>query len=136
MKINTVYRKTTRAATRAPRSSNRAQPPAHALEDLTRRLLDEQLAGVDEAWQLMRYEDSANFLFSLAKRARKYNLGITTITQDVEDFMSSRMGRAKDTVRAVSVLAFQAITTVSPSVAGVIGGTIRIGRPLSKSMST
>jgi len=49
---------------------------------------------VDEAWQLMRYEDSANFLFSLAKRARKYNLGITTITQDVEDFMGSRMGRA------------------------------------------
>ena len=42
----------------------------------------------------MKYEDSANFLFSLAKRARKYNLGITTITQDVEDFMGSRMGRA------------------------------------------
>ncbi len=49
---------------------------------------------VDEAWQLMKYEDSANFLFSLAKRARKYNLGITTISQDVEDFMASRMGRA------------------------------------------
>lgn len=49
---------------------------------------------VDEAWQLMKYEDSANFLFSLAKRARKYYLGITTITQDVEDFMGSKMGRA------------------------------------------
>jgi len=49
---------------------------------------------VDEAWQLMKYEDSANFLFSIAKRARKYSLGITTITQDVEDFMGSRMGRA------------------------------------------
>ena len=49
---------------------------------------------VDEAWQLMQFEDSANFLFSLAKRARKYNLGLTTITQDVEDFMSSKMGRA------------------------------------------
>lgn len=49
---------------------------------------------VDEAWQLMKYEDSANFLFSLAKRARKYYLGLTTITQDVEDFMSSQMGRA------------------------------------------
>ena len=49
---------------------------------------------VDEAWQLMQYEDSANFLFSLAKRARKYFLGLTTITQDVEDFMSSKMGRA------------------------------------------
>ncbi|MDO8336604.1 MAG: DUF87 domain-containing protein [Candidatus Saccharibacteria bacterium] len=49
---------------------------------------------VDEAWQLMKYEDSANFIFSLAKRARKYYLGLTTITQDVEDFMSSKMGRA------------------------------------------
>lgn len=49
---------------------------------------------VDEAWQLMKYEDSASFLFSLAKRARKYYLGLTTITQDVEDFMSSKMGRA------------------------------------------
>jgi type IV secretory pathway VirB4 component len=49
---------------------------------------------IDEAWQLMKYEDSANFMFSLAKRARKYNLGITTISQDVEDFMGSRMGRA------------------------------------------
>ena len=49
---------------------------------------------VDEAWQLMQHEDSANFLFSLAKRARKYYLGLTTITQDVEDFMSSKMGRA------------------------------------------
>jgi type IV secretory pathway VirB4 component len=57
--------------------------------DRRRRLLI-----VDEAWQLMKYEDSANFMFSLAKRARKYNLGITTITQDVEDFMGSRMGRA------------------------------------------
>ena len=49
---------------------------------------------VDEAWQLMQFEDSANFLFSLAKRARKSYLGLTTITQDVEDFMSTKMGRA------------------------------------------
>lgn len=49
---------------------------------------------VDEAWQLMQHEDSANFLFSLAKRARKYYLGLTTVTQDVEDFMSTKMGRA------------------------------------------
>ena len=49
---------------------------------------------VDEAWQIMKYEDSANFLFGLTKRARKYNLGITSITQDVEDFTSSRLGRA------------------------------------------
>ena len=49
---------------------------------------------VDEAWQLMKYDDSANFLFSLAKRARKYYLGLTTISQDVEDFMGSKLGRA------------------------------------------
>ncbi len=71
---------------------------------------------VDEAWQLMKYEDSASFLFSLSKRARKYNLGITTVTQDVEDFMGSRMGRAvvanasmqfllKQSTSAVDVLA-------------------------------
>ncbi|MBQ3409862.1 DUF87 domain-containing protein [Candidatus Saccharibacteria bacterium] len=53
-----------------------------------------RLLVVDEAWQLMKYDDSANFLFSLAKRASKYYLGLTTITQDVEDFMSSKMGRA------------------------------------------
>ena len=71
---------------------------------------------VDEAWQLMKYEDSANFLFSLAKRARKYYLGLTTITQDVEDFMGMKMGRAivanssmqlllKQSTSAVDVLA-------------------------------
>ena len=49
---------------------------------------------VDEACQLMKYDDSANFLFSLAKRARKYYLGLTTISQDVEDFMGSKLGRA------------------------------------------
>ena len=49
---------------------------------------------IDEAWQFMKYEDSASFIFSLAKRARKYALGITTISQDVEDFIESRMGRA------------------------------------------
>jgi type IV secretory pathway VirB4 component len=49
---------------------------------------------VDEAWQLMKYEDAANFMFSIAKRARKYNLGLTTVTQDVGDFMGSDMGKA------------------------------------------
>ena len=49
---------------------------------------------VDEAWQIMKYEDSANFMFGLVKRARKYNLGVTNISQDVEDFTSSRIGRS------------------------------------------
>lgn len=62
--------------------------------NITRTDQKKRMLIVDEAWQLMKYEDSANFLFSLAKRARKYFLGLTTITQDVEDFMSSKMGRA------------------------------------------
>lgn len=67
---------------------------------------------VDEAWQLMKYDDSANFLFSLAKRARKYNLGITTITQDVEDFMSSRMGRAIVANASMQILLKQSTSAV------------------------
>lgn len=62
--------------------------------NITRTDKRKRMLIVDEAWQLMKYDDSANFLFSLAKRARKYFLALTTITQDVEDFMSSKMGRA------------------------------------------
>ncbi len=71
-----------------------------------------RLLVVDEAWQLMKYEDSANFLFSLAKRARKYNLGITTITQDVEDFMGSRMGRAIVANSSMQILLKQSTSAV------------------------
>lgn len=62
--------------------------------NITRTVQKKRMLIVDEAWQLMKYDDSANFLFSLAKRARKYYLGLTTISQDVEDFMGSKMGRA------------------------------------------
>lgn len=62
--------------------------------NITRTIPHKRMLIVDEAWQLMKYDDSANFMFSLAKRARKYHLGLTTITQDVEDFMGSKMGRA------------------------------------------
>ncbi len=67
---------------------------------------------VDEAWQLMKYEDSANFLFSLAKRARKYNLGITTISQDVEDFIGSRLGRAIVANASMQILLKQSPTAI------------------------
>jgi type IV secretory pathway VirB4 component len=84
--------------------------------NITRTEQKKRMLIVDEAWQLMKYEDSANFLFSLAKRARKYQLGLTTITQDVEDFVGSKMGRAivanssmqlllKQSASAVDVLA-------------------------------
>lgn len=84
--------------------------------DKKRRLLI-----VDEAWQLMRYEDSANFLFSLSKRARKYNLGITTITQDVEDFMGSRMGRA-----IVANSSMQILLKQSPSAVDVLSDVFKL----------
>lgn len=58
-------------------------------KDLKRRILI-----VDEAWQMMKYEDSAQFLWSVVKRARKYFLGLTTITQDVEDFLNHDIGKA------------------------------------------
>jgi len=68
-------------------------------KDLKRRLLV-----VDEAWHMMRYEDSAQFLWSIVKRARKYYLGLTTITQDVEDFLAQDIGKAIVTNSALRVL--------------------------------
>jgi conjugal transfer ATP-binding protein TraC len=59
---------------------------------------------IDEAWWMMKYADSARFLHSLAKRARKYGLGITTITQDVEDFLESDYGKAIVTNSAIQIL--------------------------------
>jgi type IV secretory pathway VirB4 component len=49
---------------------------------------------IDEAWYFMKHPDSASFIHSMVKRARKYYLGITTITQDVEDFLSNEFGKA------------------------------------------
>ena len=76
---------------------------------------------IDEAWQLMKYEDSANFMFSLAKRARKYNLGITTISQDVEDFMGSRIGRA-----IVANSSLQILLKQSPSAVDVLADVFKL----------
>jgi len=58
-----------------------------------RAKLKKRILVIDEAWSLMKSEDSASFLFGLCKRARKYWLGITTITQDVNDFMKSDYGK-------------------------------------------
>ncbi len=76
---------------------------------------------VDEAWQLMQFEDSAAFLFSLAKRARKYYLGLTTITQDVEDFMTSKMGRA-----IVANSSMQLLLKQSPSAVDVLSDVFKL----------
>lgn len=58
-----------------------------------RSQLRKRILVIDEAWSLMQHDDSAKFLFGLVKRARKYYLGVTTITQDVEDFVSSHYGK-------------------------------------------
>ena len=68
-------------------------------KDLKKRLLI-----VDEAWHMMRYPDSAQFLWSVVKRARKYSLGLTTITQDVEDFLTQDIGKAIVTNSALQLL--------------------------------
>jgi conjugal transfer ATP-binding protein TraC len=59
-----------------------------------RRNIKKRLLIVDEAWYMMKFPDSAQFLYSIAKRARKYYLGVSTITQDVEDFLSTEIGKA------------------------------------------
>ena len=59
-----------------------------------RRELKKRILVVDEAWWLMKYPLGAEFLTNLAKRARKYYLGLTTITQDIPDFMATNQGRA------------------------------------------
>jgi len=74
-------------------------------KDQKRRLLI-----VDEAWYMMQSEDSAKFMYSIAKRARKYYLGLTTITQDVADFLNNEMGRA-----IISNSSIQMLMKQSPS---------------------
>jgi conjugal transfer ATP-binding protein TraC len=76
---------------------------------------------VDEAWQLMKYDDSASFMFSLAKRARKYYLGLTTISQDVEDFLSSKMGRA-----VVANSSLQLLLKQAPSAVDIVADTFKL----------
>lgn len=75
--------------------------------DQKRRLLI-----VDEAWYMMQSEDSAKFMYSIAKRARKYYLGLTTITQDVADFMNNDMGRAIISNSSIQVLMKQSPSAV------------------------
>ncbi len=67
---------------------------------------------IDEAWWLMQNEDSARFIFALVKRCRKYYLGVTTITQDVNDFLRSQYGQAIVTNSALQLLLRQSPAAV------------------------
>ncbi|UPA22218.1 ATP-binding protein [Candidatus Peribacteria bacterium] len=74
--------------------------------------LKKRLLVIDEAWNLMQHEDSARFLYGIVKRARKYYLGVTTITQDVDDFVESPFGKPIITNSSLQLLMKQSPTTV------------------------
>jgi type IV secretory pathway VirB4 component len=77
-----------------------------------RSVLKKRILVVDEAWWLMKSEDGASFLYGIAKRARKYWLGVSTITQDVEDFMRSSYGMPIVTNSSIQMLMKQSPATI------------------------
>lgn len=84
----------------------------HFIWNAIRRNLRKRLLVVDEAWWMMKSEDTAAFLFALAKRGRKYFLGIATITQDVNDFLKSPYGLAIMTNSSIQILFKQSPTSI------------------------
>jgi conjugal transfer ATP-binding protein TraC len=84
----------------------------HHIWNTVRKELRKRLLVIDEAWWMMRSEDTASFLFSIAKRGRKYYLGISTITQDVSDFLNSPYGVPMITNSSIQLLLRQSPTSV------------------------
>ena len=84
----------------------------HYIWNIVRTKLKKRILVVDEAWWLIQSEDGASFLFGIVKRARKYWLGVTTITQDVEDFMKSSYGKAIITNSSLQLLLKQSPAAV------------------------
>ncbi|KKL21731.1 hypothetical protein LCGC14_2442530, partial [marine sediment metagenome] len=80
---------------------------------LVRSELKRRLLIIDEAWWMMQYKYSAAFLFGLAKRARKYYLGLTTITQNVEDFFNSEYGKPIITNSSLQLLMKQSPASIN-----------------------
>lgn len=77
-----------------------------------RSSLKRRILVIDEAWSLIQHEDSAKFLYGLVKRARKYYLGVTTITQDVEDFLRSDYGKPIITNSSLQLLLKQSPSAI------------------------
>lgn len=77
-----------------------------------RRELKKRILVVDEAWWLMKYPAGAEFLFNIAKRGRKYYVGLTTISQDIPDFMASPQGKAIVTNSSVQILMKQSSAAI------------------------
>lgn len=84
----------------------------HYIWNAVRQQLKKRLLIIDEAWWMMKSEDTASFLYSMAKRGRKYYLGVATITQDVEDFLRSPYGRPILTNSSIQLLLKQSPTTI------------------------
>lgn len=84
----------------------------HFIWNAVRFELKKRLLVIDEAWWMMKSDDTASFLYSLAKRGRKYYLGVATITQDVEDFLRSPYGRPILTNSSIQLLLKQSPTTI------------------------
>ncbi len=84
----------------------------HHIWNTVRKELRKRLLVIDEAWWMMRSEDTASFLFGIAKRGRKYFLGISTITQDVSDFLNSPYGIPMITNSSIQLLLRQSPTSV------------------------
>lgn len=84
----------------------------HYIWNSVRRELKKRILVVDEAWWLMKTEDGASFLFGIAKRCRKYFLGLTTITQDVGDFLNSPYGKSIITNSSLQILLKQSPATI------------------------
>ena len=84
----------------------------HFIWNAVRRDLRKRLLVIDEAWWMMKSEDTASFLYSMAKRGRKYYLGLATITQDVEDFLRSPYGTPMITNSSIQLLMKQSPTSV------------------------
>lgn len=84
----------------------------HYIWNVVRSELKKRILVVDEAWTLMQHEDGAAFLFGLAKRGRKYYLGLTTITQDIPDFMGSTYGKPIVTNSSLQLLLKQSPASI------------------------
>ena len=84
----------------------------HYIWNIVRSKMKKRLLIVDEAWWLMRIPEGGAFLQSIAKRARKYYLGLATITQDVADFVGSEYGRAIVSNASLHMLFKQSPATV------------------------
>lgn len=84
----------------------------HFIWNAIRKELKKRLLVVDEAWIMMKSDDTASFLFMLAKRGRKYFLGLATITQDVGDFLKSRYGLPIVTNSSIQLLLKQSPSTI------------------------